>query len=217
LHLHEEELRVTTERASAGEVRLGKEVVEEQQTVTVPTTREEVYVERVPGDRQPDAHGIGEGVGETIRVPVSEERVEVEKQTVLAEEVHVGTREVQETQQVSDTIKREEARIEQSGDVVIAGATGASAAAPAGWDAVLPRFRRSWQQGAGASGGRWEDVEPSYQYGWQMANDPRYRGRAWADAEPGLRQDWARAHPDTPWERAGAAIREAWDSVTTRA
>jgi len=65
LHLHEEELRVNKERVQAGEVRLGKAVVEEQKTVSVPVTREEVYLERQPGDRQPDDHTIGEGAGQT--------------------------------------------------------------------------------------------------------------------------------------------------------
>jgi len=211
LHLHEEELRVSKERVQAGQVRLGKEVVEEERTLDVPTTREEVVIERTPSDRQPDDHTIEDSADETIRVPVAEERVTVEKVPVVTEEVSLGKRQITETRQVSDTVRREEARIDQTGDVDVAGA------ATPGWDAAAARFRTTWEQGSGAQGGRWEDVEPGYRYGWQMANDPRYRGRSWADAEPALREDWASAHPETPWERAGAAIREAWDSVTARA
>jgi uncharacterized protein (TIGR02271 family) len=117
LHLHEEELRANKERVQAGEVRLGKEVVEEQRTVNVPVTREEVFIERRPGDRQPDDHNIGEDAGETVRVPISEERVEVEKVPVMTEEVRVGKREVTENRQVTDTVRREEARIENEGNV----------------------------------------------------------------------------------------------------
>ena len=215
LHLHEEELRETKERVQTGEVRLGKEVVEARKTVDVPVTHDEVYVERRPLDRRKDDSPIEAGESEAVRVPVSEERVDVEKQTVLAEEVRVGTRPVTETRQVSDTVKREEARIEQTGDVAVAGA-GAAASASGGWAEAMPRYRADWQRRSGASGGSWEEAEPGYRYGYEMASDPRYRGRAWSDAEPELRRDWAARHPETPWDRASAAIRAAWDGVTNR-
>jgi uncharacterized protein (TIGR02271 family) len=130
LHLREEELRVNKERSRAGEVRVGKEVVEEQRTIDVPVTREEVVIERTPGDMQPDDHAVGEHAGETIRVPVSEERVDVEKVAVETEEVRVGKREVTEQRQVTDTVRREEARIDTEGDVRVQGADQPSRPAP---------------------------------------------------------------------------------------
>ena len=117
LHLHEEQLQVHKERSQAGEVRVGKEVVEEQKTINVPVTREEVYIERVPGDGKPDQHTMDDSASETVNVPVSEERVTVEKTPVLIEEVRVGKREVQENRQVTDTVQRERARIENEGNV----------------------------------------------------------------------------------------------------
>lgn len=120
LRLREEQLNVNKERVQAGEVRLHKDVVEEQKTVNVPVTHEEVYVERRPvTDGQVDDTPIGQD--ETIRVPVSEEQVNVNKNTVVTGEVAVGKRAVQETQQVSDTVRREEARLDESGDVDIQG------------------------------------------------------------------------------------------------
>jgi uncharacterized protein (TIGR02271 family) len=55
---------------------------------------------------------------------VSAEQANVTKQTVATGEVAVGKRQVQETKQVSDTVRREEARIEREGDVNVQG-TGA--------------------------------------------------------------------------------------------
>src|ERR687884_565352 len=57
--------------------------------------------------------------GETDRerVQVREERVELEKKPVVTEEIELGKRRVQDTQQVSGTVRREEARIEGEGDV----------------------------------------------------------------------------------------------------
>ena len=118
LRLREERLNVSKEQVQAGEVELHKEVVSQQQTVNVPVTHEEVVIERhaVTGG-QIDNTPIGEG--ETIRVPVSEEQVNVSKNTVVTGEVAIGKRAVQETQQVTDTVRREEARIDQQGNPII--------------------------------------------------------------------------------------------------
>jgi len=122
LQLREEQLRAQKQTVQAGEVRLGKEVVTEEQTINVPRTREEVYIERRPGSGQPTDQPIGKG--ETIEVPVHEERVTVEKQPVVREEVGLGKRQVQEEQQVTDTVRREEARLERQGDVKVQGDIG---------------------------------------------------------------------------------------------
>jgi uncharacterized protein (TIGR02271 family) len=119
IQLREEELLASKQAVQTGEVGIRKEVVTEQQTITVPTTREEVVIERSPASGQPSDTPIGEG--ETYRIPVREEQVTVEKQPVVREEVSLGKRQVQETQQVSDTVKREEARIERQGDVNMQG------------------------------------------------------------------------------------------------
>jgi len=119
LKLREEQLRVQKQPVETGEARLRKDVVSEQQSMDVPVTHEEVYVERRPGTGQPSDTPIGES--ETYRVPVREEQVTVEKQPVVREEVALGKRKVQDTQQVSDTVRREEAHVEQSGDVNVQG------------------------------------------------------------------------------------------------
>jgi len=43
---------------------------------------------------------------------------------VVREEVAMGKRPVQETKQVSDTVRREEAHVEQEGDVNVQGTEG---------------------------------------------------------------------------------------------
>jgi uncharacterized protein (TIGR02271 family) len=116
LRLREEQLNVSKERVQAGQVGLHKEVIEEQKTIDVPVTHEEVYIERRPvTDGVDDGTPIGEG--EQIQVPVSAEQVNVSKHTVTTGEVAIGKRQVEETQHVSDTVRREEARLDQQGDV----------------------------------------------------------------------------------------------------
>ncbi len=122
IELREEELRADKERVSAGEVRVRKEVVSEERTLEVPVTREEVVIERRPAAKGRDAAG-GIDEDEEIRIPLTEEEVRVEKSPVVREEVTLKKRQVQGTEQVSDTVRREEAKIERTGDANIKGDT----------------------------------------------------------------------------------------------
>ncbi len=113
VQLREERLDITKESVQVGELQLHKDVVEEQRTVHVPLMREEVYVER-----RPVINGKYDGTpftgDEIIRIPIMEERIEVSKRPIVVEEVIVGKRKIQETKQVQDTIRKEEARITRS-------------------------------------------------------------------------------------------------------
>ncbi|MFZ7944279.1 YsnF/AvaK domain-containing protein [Neobacillus sp. 19] len=119
MKLREEQLDVAKERVQTGEVEVNKEVVEEQKTVHVPVTHEEVYVERQEvGGRTADTT-TPIGSDETIHVPIVEEKVEVSKKPVVTEELVIGKRQVTETEQVTDNIKREEAKVETEGDAKV--------------------------------------------------------------------------------------------------
>ncbi|MFC4103217.1 YsnF/AvaK domain-containing protein [Paenibacillus xanthanilyticus] len=118
LKLREERLQVDKEAVQAGEVVVHKNVVEENRTVNVPVEHEEVFVERrAVADGRTDAAPIGED--ETIRIPVTEERVEVTKKPVVTEEIVIGKRTVQETEQVQDTVRKEKVDLDQSGNPVV--------------------------------------------------------------------------------------------------
>lgn len=209
VQLREEELQARKQTVQTGEVSIGKEVVSEQRTLEVPVTREEVFVERRAVEHRPADRPIDDR-GQTIEVPVREEEVSVEKRPVVYEEVELGKQQVQRTEQVSGTVRREEARIEREGDVTVSGAGGANR-----WDQAMPGYRTRWQQRSGATGGRWEEVEPSYRYGWELRNDPRYRNRSWTDVETEAQRDWTTRHPESPWARARDNIREGWEGGTT--
>jgi uncharacterized protein (TIGR02271 family) len=114
VELKEERLNPRKTPVQTGEVKVRKDVVTERKTVDVPVRREEVVVERRPASGQRARAGSIRG-GEEIRIPVREERVTVEKEPVVREEVRVGKRNVTDTQKVSGTVRREEARVERSG------------------------------------------------------------------------------------------------------
>jgi uncharacterized protein (TIGR02271 family) len=108
-----EVLRVHKDRISRGEVRLRKEVITEQQTIQVPVTREELVVERIAGDNNTPVEG-SIGADKEIRIPLSEERASLDKQTIVREEVAVGKRAVEEVRNLDSDVQHEELRVEDS-------------------------------------------------------------------------------------------------------
>ncbi len=109
-----EVLRVQKDRISRGEVRIRKEVITEQQTVQVPVTREELVIERIPVTGSTEVAGQIGG-GNEIRIPLSEERAGLEKQTVVREEVMVGKRQIEDVQEVAGSVRHEELDVDQTG------------------------------------------------------------------------------------------------------
>jgi uncharacterized protein (TIGR02271 family) len=112
----EEELRVGTEQQETGRVRLRKYVVTENETRTVPVSREEVRVEREPiTDANAEAARSGPDITESEHeVTLHEERPVVEKKTVPKERVRLEKDKVTDERQVSEEVRKE--RIETEGD-----------------------------------------------------------------------------------------------------
>lgn len=106
----EEEIVAETREVERGSVRVHKDVVEEERTIEVPVTEEDVNVTRRKVDREidPDRHEFGEDV----TVPVMGEEVEVEKTARVVEEIEIHREPQTRTEQVTDTVRREEVRIE---------------------------------------------------------------------------------------------------------
>jgi uncharacterized protein (TIGR02271 family) len=117
MRLHEEQLEAHKRPVETGEVKVRKEVVTEHKTLEVPVQREEVVIERHPASGQASSADLRPG--EEIRIPVREEEAEVRKHAVVKEEVTVGKRKVQDTEQVSGTVRKEELHVESEGDVEV--------------------------------------------------------------------------------------------------
>lgn len=116
LQAREEELHVRKQAVETGEVKVRKEVHTEHRTLEVPVKKEEVVIERrAVGGHQAAGSDIRES--EEIRIPVSEEQVHIEKTPVVKEEVRIGKRQIQDTETVSGTVRKEEIKVEKEGDV----------------------------------------------------------------------------------------------------
>lgn len=111
--LHEERLKVGTQKREAGKARLRKYVVTETEQVEVPVQREELVVERTPATGEERGGRIGE---DEVTVTLHEERPVVEKETVATENVNIGKRTVTDTETVTEQVGREEVDVQTGRD-----------------------------------------------------------------------------------------------------
>jgi len=122
--VHEEELHAQKTPVQTGEVRVRKEVRTERQNIQVPVEREEVVIERRPASGRASASDLQPG--EQVRIPVREEKVRVEKENVVKEEVVIGKRKVTGTQQVQGKVRKEHVKVEKKGNVKVREQAGAA-------------------------------------------------------------------------------------------
>jgi uncharacterized protein (TIGR02271 family) len=126
--VREESLSATKTARELGEVRIEKDVVAEERTLSVPVTEERVRVERRVVDRPAGAADAGAFQDETIEVPVYGEDVQLQKSVRVAEEVEIGKEAVQREQQVTGTVRREEVRVTDTVETGADGVVGEGAA-----------------------------------------------------------------------------------------
>jgi uncharacterized protein (TIGR02271 family) len=117
MELRKEELDINKAWVKTGDVEIAKEIVEEQKVVDVPVTHEEVVIERRALGEVPSDEPIGKD--ETIRIPDGEEKIDVDRHTVVTGEVAIHKRAVQDNHEVKENLKREEARVREDGDAKI--------------------------------------------------------------------------------------------------
>lgn len=113
LQLREEQLEISKELVQTAEVTSHKEVITEEKTITVPVTHEELVIEKR------DLRNNASEASEIMRIPLTEEQVEVAKNTVKLEDVSIYTNQHEETEHVEETLKKEIAHIETSGNVTV--------------------------------------------------------------------------------------------------
>jgi len=200
-----EELRVGKRAVQRGGVRIYSRVREQPVEENISLREEHVRVDRRPVDRaatEADIQAASRGVievTETIEEPIIEKRARVVEEVVVNREVS------ERTENVRDTVRRTDVRVEDArGDRTGSGTTN--------YDAD---FQNDFRTRFGNSD-RYEDYAPAYRYGYDMASDPRYRGRSFDEVERDLRTDYERQNPNSAWERMKDSIRYGWDKVTGR-
>ncbi|MCP3059373.1 YsnF/AvaK domain-containing protein [Myxococcus sp. K38C18041901] len=113
--VHSEKLSVEKHDLQAGELRVHKEIVEEEEVVKVPLRHERVRVERRAVSS--DTPVTGAFKDETIVVPLRAEEAEVIKRQVLDEEVVIHKDVVEEERRFTERVRHEHVDISTEGEV----------------------------------------------------------------------------------------------------
>jgi uncharacterized protein (TIGR02271 family) len=134
LPLREERLQFSKQMVVSGEVRIRRRVVIEEKMITVKVAREEVVVEHVSyadGDQAASEVDAGSKLtnlnpGESIRIPLREEQIFVEKRPIIKEEVVITKQMVQDVKHIVATVQKEVPRLERDGDIRVRTADGST-------------------------------------------------------------------------------------------
>ena len=135
VQVREEQLQAQKRWVQTEEIRIHKRVITEEKIFKVSVSREEVYIERVPLNTpstasvpaQPNTVDPDDGSlvtlapGQSIKLHVREERVMFQKVPMVIEEIILTKRLLQETRPITETVQRENVRLERSGNVHIQG------------------------------------------------------------------------------------------------
>ena len=111
IKLREEQLDITKNRVKTADVHVHKETITDEDTITVPVTREYLVIEKktIGNDQE----------SESVRIPLTEEQIEVIKHTKLLNDVSIDKKEYTETKAVEETLRKENLTIDSKGDVKI--------------------------------------------------------------------------------------------------
>jgi hypothetical protein len=87
------------------------------------------------------------------------------------------------------------------------------------WQDFRSRYEMLWQQHYGTTDATWEQMEPLYRFGWQLANRDDLRGQPWSQAAGTVEREWSASSLSrgVSWADAEGPLRDVWEDVTEEA
>jgi uncharacterized protein (TIGR02271 family) len=199
--VREERLEVEKRPVELGQVEVQKRVEQEQKSVPVELTREEVHVEQRDVEHRPASEAelkdsFQEG---TIRVPVRGEEAVARKETVVTGEVVIDRERTTETQQVTDTVRREVVDVDEN------------------YERRRAAYEQEYNRRQAQAGMSYSDAEPYFRAGYGAGIDKRYAGKSFEEVESDLRTRYQTTGADDDrWERLKREVREGFDRARGR-
>lgn len=117
LQLKEEQLSIEKKWNELAQVEIYKESVTIEKTIKVPIIQERLVIEKKtihPTDSNIENQNI-----ETIKIPLTEESVEIKKHPIMLQEIEISKKQCIKTQQVEVSLKKEKLNISTSGKAII--------------------------------------------------------------------------------------------------
>ena len=198
----EEDVRVGKRSVNRGGVRVHTRVVTEAKEVPVHLRDESIHVETRKIDRAATEAELADAFQErTIEVTETDEEAVVSKEARVTGEVVVGKTVEDKTETVRENVRRTEVDVDE---------TGGSTTTGRGYADYDEDFRSHHKSTFGSSGGGYETYQPAYQYGYESANDSRYRGRSFRESEADLRTDYEKRHGKGTFDKVKDAVSHAF-------
>ncbi|MEH7110253.1 YsnF/AvaK domain-containing protein [Bacillus sp. JJ1764] len=115
LELHKEELQVSKKIIETGKVNIYKNTYTEERQILIPVIHEELIIEKkiINSDNTVDPKV------ETIRIPLTEERIEITKHPIVLENVEIDKKKIIEHFHLDELLKEEKLRIDTVGDITL--------------------------------------------------------------------------------------------------
>jgi len=113
LQLKEEKLDISKSKVQTGDVKIYKQIINEEKTIKVPVIREELVIEKHVFSDKENEHV------DTIRIPISEEHIEIIKHPANLENVNIYNKQFQDIKQVEVALKKEKLKIQTNGDAKV--------------------------------------------------------------------------------------------------
>jgi uncharacterized protein (TIGR02271 family) len=177
----EEKVKIGKRMVSRGGVRVYTRISETPVEEEVSLREEKVSVERRPADRPAGEEAFRERTVEARAV--SEEPV-IQKEARVVEEVVVGKDVSQRTEKVQETVRRTEVEVEH----------------------LDAEFRKDFDARYGNRGTAYEQYQPAYNYGRELALSSQYQHIDWSQVEPDARRSFETRNPGK-WDEYKDAIR----------
>ncbi|MBA2668416.1 MAG: YsnF/AvaK domain-containing protein [Trueperaceae bacterium] len=192
----EEELDVSKRQVEHGGVHVRTYVTEKPVEKQVQVREENVSVDRRPVDRAvSEAEAQGAFKERSIDMTETSEEVVVDKQARVVEEVVLRKDARERTETVSDTVRRTDVEIEGSDEQ---------------YTANRGQYEQHHGEHFATSGRGYDEFEPAYRYGVELAHHPEYAGSTWNDIAPAAREHWEQKNAGT-WSEFEPAIRYGYE------
>lgn len=113
LELHKEEFEVSKKIIETANVNVYKKTYTIEKQILVPVTHEDLIIEK----KILNPESTTDAKVETMRIPLSEERIEVTKHPIILEDVEIYKKKIEEHIQFNETLKEEKLHIDTVGDI----------------------------------------------------------------------------------------------------
>lgn len=206
----QEELHITRREVPGKRTRVSTYVETEPAEKEVELRQERIELERQRAERditdedllkfQPFVESSFE-ITEIVEVPYAR------KQAAVMEEVRVSKTVEHRQEKIHETLRRQDVKVEQISAVA--------------WQDYENSFRQHYEktyQAHRGPEGSFQEYLPAYHFGFDLAQEPAYKGKSWNALEPIAHQQWQKRGSQSAWDDVKQAVRYAWETVvqTTR-